>query len=243
MNSNDKIGDLELRLKMLQDENKALLKLASHDIRSPLNKLFALLNLLKMADEAPTEEQLGYIEKMELVLSDGLHRMRNLSELYAIENDSIKDLSENVELQSLISRNLRDQKINAERKSISFKFISEPVTTQTDRLSVQRIFDQLISNAIKFTPTGKAIEVGLKMEESIVSISITDGGYGIREEEQKLLFQKFKVLSTPTTGGESKTGLGLFIAQWNAKNIGGKIIYENIGGSTFRIELPLIQLA
>ena len=243
MNSNNKVSELKARLKLLEDENKALLKLASHDIRSPLNKLFALLNLLKMADEPLAEEQSGYVEKMELVLSDGLQRMRNLTELYTIESGSVQSLLEEITLASLISRSLREHKVSAERKNIRFQFTDEPVTTHSDRLSLLRIFDQLMTNAIKFTPLGKTIKIKLRQEKNFALLSVIDGGYGIREEEQEFLFQKFKVLSTPVTGGESKTGIGLFIAQWNAKNIGGEISYENVNESTFTLKLPLVQLA
>ena len=243
MNSNNKVSELKARLKLLEDENKALLKLASHDIRSPLNKLFALLNLLKMADEPLAEEQSGYVEKMELVLSDGLQRMRNLTELYTIESGSVQSLLEELTSASLISRSLREHKVSAERKNIRFQFTDEPVTTHSDRLSLLRIFDQLMTNAIKFTPLGKTIKIKLRQEKNFALLSVIDGGYGIREEEQEFLFQKFKVLSTPVTGGVSKTGIGLFIAQWNAKNIGGEISYENVNESTFTLKLPLVQLA
>ena len=143
----------------------------------------------------------------------------------------------------MISRSLREHKVSAERKNIRFQFTDEPVTTHSDRLSLLRIFDQLMTNAIKFTPLGKTIKIKLRQEKNFALLSVIDGGYGIREEEQEFLFQKFKVLSTPVTGGESKTGIGLFIAQWNAKNIGGEISYENVNESTFTLKLPLVQLA
>ena len=67
-------------LEASEREKKALLKLALHDLRSPMNKLFALVGLFKMSDKQLSDEQTGYLNKMELVISDGLGRMRNLME-------------------------------------------------------------------------------------------------------------------------------------------------------------------
>ena len=103
--------------------------------------------------------------------------------------------------------------------------------------------DQLISNAIKYSPITSDITLAMEENDDEVLIRITDGGYGISENEQKDLFKKFIVLSSRTTGGEPSLGLGLFIAQSMAKNIGATIDYENLDGSTFIFRLPKTKLA
>ena len=81
------------------------------------------------------------------------------------------------------------------------------------------------------------------MGEDNLAIKVMDAGYGIQESEQKDLYKKFKVLATQTSAGETKTGIGLYIAQENAKKLGGIIYYTNEEGSVFRLELPLTNMA
>lgn len=245
MDSEIKIHELEARIAELERINKALVKVASHDVRSPLNKLFALIGLFKLSDGEITTEQRGYLNKMEVVISDGLNKMKNIMDLHSIETSGITTLPESIEIVQLTRRIVREFIPTAKRKNISIGFSSseKTITLITDRLSYNRILDQLLSNAYKFTPEGKTINLTIEDQADQCIISVIDGGYGIKKEEQKFLYQKFKVLSTPATGGESCVGLGLFLAQWNAKNIGGEIKYDNNNRSTFSLILPKIRLA
>jgi signal transduction histidine kinase len=239
----DDIEKLKSEIEALRADNKALLKLASHDMRSPLNKVFALVNLLKMTDDPFTEEQQGYLVNIEQVLSDGLNRMRNLMDLLAIENDQLTVNWEKLDIAALVNKLAREHQPLAFRKKIKITSAIESVRSMSDRLIFARILEQLLSNAIKFSPEKSVIVVELSQVAEKFLLSVTDGGYGIAEEEQKSLFEKFKVLSTPVTGGESKSGLGLYIAQQNAMKLGGKISYSNVSGSRFTLELPCVQLA
>ena len=75
------------------------------------------------------------------------------------------------------------------------------------------IFDNLISNAIKFSPKGKNITVGLREMPNILEASITDEGPGLSDDDKQKLFRKFQRLSAKPTGGEHSTGIGLSIVQ------------------------------
>ena len=234
-----KIKQLEEEVERLTAEKNSLLKVASHDIRSPLNKIFALVNLIKMADGELNSEQEGYLSKIETVLNDGLSKMRNLMELRAIENDEIKLRFEEIDLRAVLTRIVREYQIICNRKKINLVLSAETVSTTTDKLSVVRILDQLLANALKFSPVSGNVLVTLSAEEEVVQIDVIDAGYGIKPEEQVDLFKKFKVLSTPTTGGESRTGLGLYIAKYYAEKLAGSLTYTNEeAGSTFSLTLP-----
>jgi len=238
-----KIAELETKLAKLEQEKASLLKVVSHDVRSPLNKLFALVNLLKMTEDSLTKEQLGYLDKMEMVLSDGLSRMKNLMDLRAIELNEVQTYMEPLDLGVLTAKIIREYTPVSERKNIKVEYEGTHLSTITDRLCYSRILEQILSNAFKFSPTLKPIKVTLTDNDNNIVLAVTDGGYGIKEEEQKDLFRKFKVLSTHTSAGESTTGLGLYIAQWNAKHLGGDITYQNSNGSTFVVTLPKVRMA
>jgi len=237
--SNDKLKKL---LEISEKENKALLKLALHDIRSPLNKLFALVGLFKMSDDPLSEEQADYLDKMELVIRDGLSRMRNLQDLKAVEEKNIEIFYEPIKVSKLVKNTIREQKPDAARKNIEINFAEDSLTLTSDKNSLLRILDQLLSNAIKFSPKHSNISIDLEETESDLLVHITDSGYGISAEEQKKLFKKFTPLSTRTTGGESVTGIGLYIASVMANNIGGSISYTNNDNSVFTLSLPRISM-
>ena len=237
------IEELKTQLAAAEKEKKALLKLALHDLRSPMNKLFALVGLFKLSNDPLSVEQANYLDKMEFVVRDGLSRMRNLMDLKAIEDETIETMFEPIKMGKLVKKVISEQKLDADRKNIEIYFIEEAATLTTDKISCLRILDQLFSNAVKFSPKGGGITVKLAEKEDAVHIHITDTGPGILVEEQGELFKKFTPLSTLATGGESSTGIGLFIASWMAKNIGGRIEYANDNKSVFTLILPKISVA
>jgi len=237
------IEELKTQLAAAEKEKKALLKLALHDLRSPMNKLFALVGLFKLSNDPLSVEQANYLDKMEFVVRDGLSRMRNLMDLKAIEDQTIETMYEPIKVGKLVQKVISEQKLDADRKNIEIYFIEESATLTTDRFSCLRILDQLFSNAVKFSPKGGGITVKLAEKEDAVHIHITDTGPGITAEEQSELYKKFTPLSTLTTGSESSTGIGLYIAAWMAKNIGGRIEYANDNKSIFTFILPKISVA
>jgi signal transduction histidine kinase len=239
------IEALKKQLVDSEKEKKALLKLALHDFRSPMNKLFALVGLFKMSDKPLTDEQVGYLDKMELVIRDGLSQMRNLMDLKAIEeaDTNTEVLIEHIHVGKLVQKVVREYTPDAARKNIVLSFTEKNLSLSTDRISCLRILDQLISNAIKFTPKRGEILIELEARDEDVLVLITDGGRGIAEEEIPSLFQKFTPLSTRATGGESSTGIGLFIAWSMARKIGGNISYTNNNKSVFTLHLPKVSLA
>ena len=236
------IEQLQQLVDQAEKDKEALLKIVSHDIRSPLNKMQALIGLLKMAGDL-SEEQRVYVGKMELVISDAQGRLSNLMDLRAIEGAGIDTHYETFDLSKLLQKITEDHKIMAGRKQISITLSSESLKFYSDRFSIQRVLDQLLLNAIKFSPLGSEINIQLDHRDDDVCIHVIDGGYGIKEEEQQELFKKFKVLSTKPTGGESSSGLGLYNAQWIARNIGGEVTYNNDSGSRFTLRLPKVELA
>ena len=235
--------ELKEQLEAAENEKKALLKLALHDLRSTMNKLFALVGLFKMSDAPVSTEQANYLDKMELVIRDGLSRMRNLMDLKSIEDGTIETLYASIDMGKLVHKVIREQTPDADRKNINISFIEESFGLTTDKLSCLRILDQIISNAVKFSPLGSRIYVDIERTEEQVLIHITDGGGGIAVAEQPNLYKKFTPLSPRSTGGESVTGIGLYIASWMAKNIGGSIAYSNNKNSVFTLCLPRISLA
>ena len=111
-----------------------------------------------------------------------------------------------------------------------------------DRKALVRVMDNLISNAMKFSPRGLAIHVRAYTERpGALSLEVADQGPGISPADQEKMFKKFQRLSARPTGGENSTGLGLAITQALVHKLGGEIaVYSQVGdGARFVVQLPV----
>ncbi|MFN3394359.1 MAG: sensor histidine kinase, partial [Candidatus Thermochlorobacter sp.] len=168
-----------------------------------------------------------------------------------------------INLSEVIESVLHENLPNAQAKSQTLHLFVEPhIMAEVDAAKIRQVLDNLVSNAIKYSPFGKAITIRCEKRldshtedfrhepasqpahtsQSKVLISVQDEGQGLSEDDLKRLFLKFQRLSARPTGGESSTGLGLSIAKHFVELHGGKIWAESAGkgkGATFFVELPI----
>ena len=114
---------------------------------------------------------------------------------------------------------------------------------ESDRSYLIRVFENLLSNALKFSENGKHIFVSLHQIKDVIELKVRDEGPGISDEDQAKLYHKFQRLSARPTSGESSTGLGLWIVKTVVDKLGGQIECESkVGvGTTFTIRLKRIS--
>jgi len=120
----------------------------------------------------------------------------------------------------------------------------ETVTARGDHARLREAVDNLVSNAIKYSPAGSDIDISLEHRNEEASIKVRDRGAGLSPEDMGRLFGRFQRLSAKPTGGESSTGLGLSIARRIVELHGGTIRATSDGpgtGATFEIVLPAGQ--
>ncbi|MBK8290015.1 MAG: ATP-binding protein [Flammeovirgaceae bacterium] len=108
-----------------------------------------------------------------------------------------------------------------------------------DKLYLYRIFENLISNALKFSPANKHIYTSIEEVENKIVVKVRDEGPGFTIEDQRQLYRKFQRLSARPTGGESSTGLGLSIVKALVEKMNGELICqsEEGNGATFIVKL------
>jgi signal transduction histidine kinase len=237
------VDSLIRQIEELNREKRELISLVSHDLRSPLNRAFALSELLLMDQESLTEFQKDYLEKMRLVIADGLTMMRNLVDYRNLEFRSIDIMPEKINLREFMDKLIREFQSIADKKEIIIQTThsDQDLLLTSDKQCLDRVLSNLLSNALKFSKPGKKVLIRTsKKSDQTVAVEIEDEVGGFTSEDEKTLFSKFKKYKAQPTGNESSTGLGLFVAAAMAERIGGTITCQTVEtiGSTFIVTLP-----
>jgi len=243
----NKLSELELQIAELQEalaesekDRSTLLKTVSHDIKAPLNQLFALSGLLRMTSENLTEEQVDYVNRMDMVAKEGLNLIRNLVDLRTIDYRGIQYREDKINVEEVLKETINHLTPAAGRKKVIIIQETQPARTILDKIYVGRIFEHLISNAIKFAPPGSTVYVNMLVTGRQIQVRIVDEGKGIPEKEANSLFKRFIVLSPRPTAGESTTGLGLYLAKAMAEGLQGNVNYiADTSRTIFEVTLPM----
>ncbi len=230
---NRQVGDLVY-------EKQQLIGLVSHDLKGPFNRIFALIQLMELTSQNLTPEQRDYLGKIHQIVADGLSMIRNLLDNRKLEDQGIDYTPTPLNLSTVLNSLVKNYRNLAVRKKIQIHFNASPnVVVYADKLYLFRIFENLISNALKFSPEGRNIYISVEEEEEEVLVKVRDEGPGINQEDQKNLYRKFQRLSAKPTGGESSTGLGLSIVKALTEKMGSALncISEEGKGTTFTVGL------
>jgi PAS domain S-box-containing protein len=228
--------------KELDEIRSELLSIVAHDINNPLTAILLKTDLLSLyRAKLPEQEIQSTIEaiassaaKIKEITADLLLSERIRSGKLAV---SLQPASLHGAVQDVI-KTLRPW---ADTKKIAFEYeIENDFGVLADPTLLQEALENIISNAIKFSPYSSTVRISTFKSDGTVSCAISDEGPGISTEDQKQLFKRFVKLSARPTGGESSTGLGLSITKRLVELMNGKIFYEPRAnsGATFIIEIP-----
>lgn len=231
------------RLSELNKEKDGILSIVAHDLKSPFNSISGLVSVMTLTSELEPEQK-DYLDKINQCVSRGSHLIKDLlvinnfqedsnAQEFELEKISIDDLFDELKEQHVKLAAAKDQSIRFETS------VTQPLTT--NRISLWRLLDNLITNAIKYSPKGKPIQVRAIQEDTVMKFHIKDEGPGFSDEDKKKMFGKFQKLSARPTGDETSTGLGLSIVKMIVERLNGTIKVESeLGkGSEFIIELPV----
>ncbi len=121
---------------------------------------------------------------------------------------------------------------------------NENTLVRADVAALDQVLDNLISNAIKFSPAGKEIFVAVRKDQPLAECQVRDQGPGFTEEDRRRMFHRYARLSAQPTGGEPSTGLGLSIARKLVQGMGGELVCENAPeqGAVFTLRLPVAHI-
>jgi signal transduction histidine kinase len=220
----------------LKDE---FLALVSHELRTPLTSIRGYSELLN--DEKLADEQHGYVEVIERNAARLLSLVERLLLMAKIQSGALPLELGEVVLGELIARSGEAAEPFAASKGVRLDIRSEPgIATTGDPVRLGQVIDNLVSNGIKYTPTGGVVSVTLSLNGEVATILVADTGIGIPAAEEEQVFGRFFRTSTARDSGIQGSGLGLAITRGIVEAHGGTIGFESVegGGTTFRVTLP-----
>lgn len=224
----DEILQKNEELVSLNNEKNNLISIVAHDLKSPLNQIKALIGLIKLTAGELDEETQKYIDTIEHSATRLNEMIGKILDIEAIESQKLNISIERFNISELLLSCVERFKINAEAKEIELTHnITSNLQSELDAGFTNQVFENLISNAIKFSPKFLKIHVSLKQSEQLITICVRDEGPGLSEEDQKKLFGKYQKLSAKPTGNETSTGLGLSIVKKYVEAMSGEIWCES----------------
>jgi len=214
-----------------------------HDLRTPLSSALAALQVVGhgLPDEClkPEQEQLLDLavdaqKRLEAMLG-------NLLEIARAEEGKLVLERTETDLGSLAQGAIREFAPQASLRGVTVKAVVDPLSASVDGPKMRRVVENLISNALRLTPSGGKIEVGLKAapkEQALLYVA--DTGPGVKLEDRERIFDRFAQAASPDTGSVA-VGLGLTFCKYVVEAHGGRIWVEDApdGGALFKITLPL----
>lgn len=240
--------ELENKTKELQEMDNAkeeLSAMVTHELKTPLVPIEVYCKMLKKQMLGSlNKEQLDAIEtidknakRLEALISD-------IMDARKIDLDKMRFHIEDISVDELLENLNTDYRMTLQQKGKEFTIVTpvKGLVIKTDKTRLRQVFDNLISNANKFTKDNNGkIEVGFKKENNKAIFYVKDNGIGISKEHQNGLFKKFYQIDTSERRNAGGTGLGLAISKGIVEKLGGKIWVESDGvnGSIFYFEFQL----
>ncbi|MFT5750123.1 MAG: signal transduction histidine kinase [Ancylomarina sp.] len=237
---NNELEDQNTLLKELAEEKDILLGIMAHDLRNPLGGIESIVDLMDKIGDL-SEDQKIYFSLLKPQVDSAQQLISDVLEMNKLESDQQSIEVEEIYIKSFISNKANEFKMMADEKNIVLNTsIKSEVKCTTNLSMLNRITDNLLTNAIKYTPNGKTVLVETQISNNKLNINFIDQGQGIPEKERSLLFKKFSKLSTRPTNEEPSTGLGLYIVKLLSDKIGAVLnVDSEVGkGSVFTISIP-----
>jgi len=238
-------AEAEQRLKELNELKDKYLGIAAHDLRNPLSSIRGMSEMLINMD-LDKDTRKSFLESINRVSNQMLTLINDLLDVSVIESGGYEMNLTEGNLSELVDERAKIATVDARRKEITLSTDVQDISNcMFDTERFRQVIDNLLTNAIKFSPSATKIHISCREIGNTIEIAVSDQGPGIPPEEIDKLFGAFQTLSTRPTGGEKSTGLGLSIAKQIVDSHGGDIEVESkVGiGTTFVVRIPIKQLS
>ena len=207
----------------------------AHDIRTPVSLIQLLVK--QLTNQEDTEKSIELIQRNTQNLNE---YVTQLLDFQKIDRNQLKLSVSKVDLKDCLAKIVNDFTPILQEKSLDVKLEVKHIPVWFDKAKMNRIFYNLVSNAVKYSIEGGEIKVKAYLDDSYLKIEFIDNGVGIPEKQQELIFKRFTRGTNVSNKGIPGTGIGLLLSKKIVELHGGKILLEskeNIG-SKFTIVLP-----
>ncbi len=222
----------------LKDE---FLSMVSHEMRTPLTVIVGALHTIMSKEELLTPEEKHLLVKDAVMEAEDLsHLLSNLLELSRAQSNRLQLTREPVKIDSLVCDIVEQMKSRNPSHTFLLDLPKRLPIVYADSLRLEHIIQNLLENAIKYSPKRSEIKVSVRNEHGNLLVSVQDQGPGISKHEQEKLFMPFERLSYSSTNTVKGTGVGLLVCKRLVEAHGGRIWLDSEPGkgSTFHFTLP-----
>lgn len=234
-----------MQLAQINYEKSEFLNIAAHDLKNPLFIIKGFTQLILLKKDNNSSDVLKYVNFIENSVSKMIELINILLDIDKIESGKFEINLIELDLINFMKDLINLYTQQAQTKKIEIHLQANDINyfTLTDYFLLSQILDNLISNAIKFSPNYKTVIIYLSKKIDCIRIEIQDQGQGLSDTDKEKLFIKFSRLSAKPTSHENSTGLGLYISQKMALLLNTKIECESKQGygAIFSLEIPLIK--
>jgi signal transduction histidine kinase len=234
----------------LNEQKNRFLGMAAHDLRGPLGVILSYSSFLEEdAGHLLDDEQKEFVTTIKTTSRFMLQLVEELLDVTVIESGHLVLNPEPVDLCALTRRMVQMNRVFADHKNIAIEGTildadaSPTVMVEADPGKIGQVLTNLLTNAVKYSPSGTTVSVAIQVDDTRATVSVSDEGPGIPADELPKLFRTFGQTSNRPTAGESSTGLGLAIVKRIVEGHGGHVHVESTPGvgSTFSFSLPRNQ--
>ena len=227
------------RLQELFEKERRFSGDISHELRSPLTTILGNIGLLKRKTGLPSAERAEMIEEIE---SEAQRMRRLISDLLLLaQADANLTISkEPVELDTMLLDVYRQTRRRAGDREVHLSHEDQAIV-QGDADRLRQMLDNLVDNAIQYSPPGARIDLSLECRGTMAQLTVADTGHGIAAEDLPYIFDRFYRADKARSRSAGGTGLGLSIVKWVVNAHWGEIdVQSTVGvGTIFRVRLPL----
>ncbi len=225
------------------DEMKSnFLSLVSHDLKTPIAKIQAVVDRMRRETAPPEEQRKELLDSIETSNQELKHYITSILNLSRIESQKVILNKKSNDINGTIRETIRRLRPLANQGQVQVDEDLEPLfSIEYDEGLVKQVLGNLIDNAIKYSPAGAKVIVRSREEEGFVQVDIQDFGPGIPREQIPHMFTKFYRFKRPLNEKVKGTGLGLYLSKYFIELHGGTIRLRSVEntGTTFTFTLPL----
>lgn len=219
------------KLKELNERKNEVLGIAAHDLRNELTAIATAVGYLIEAEEDRESRRFKMLDMCRGSITQAVNLVKELLNPQRLEAGDLELRIEALPFDTLLREVIELNRANAEKKRIEVKLFCETEARGSiDSFRFRVLADNLLTNALKYSPLGSVVELRIFSEADRVCLSVKDQGPGFTEEDRTHMYERFRRLSARPTANESSTGLGLSIVRKMADLHNAEIRLESSSG-------------